>query len=94
MPLRTHKGVLAGTERMGGRTLGQAAKRIRNDMQPLIDAMRSAKSFKDMKRRLGKKVLTRMGTEAQTEALANAAAQAAIIAVAAATPNSTIKRRE
>ena len=87
MPLRSHKGVLAGIDKLAGRALGRAAKEYRRaSIDPLLAAVEKAKSLEGVKRALSAQRLKDMDVEPIAEALATAGINAALIGRTAATP--------
>ena len=86
MPLKSHKAVLAGVDKLAGRALGRAAKAYRRKtIDPLVRAMEKAKSYEGLKRALSAQRLQDMDPEPMAEALASAGVNAALIGRTAAT---------
>ena len=81
-----HKAVLAGTVLLAERAQRKAAKGIRRDLNPLVEAIRKAKSPAGLRKLLSPALAERMGTDGLGDALADAGVQAALIARVAATP--------
>ena len=86
MAIRTNQGVAKAAERLAGRSLGAASKRVRRDLEPLLRAIKNAKGEKDLKRRLGPGLLKALGTDATETALAETGTQVGLAARVAARP--------
>lgn len=87
MPLKSHKAVLAGVDKLAGRAMGQAAKGYRREtIDPLVAAIGKAKSFAGLRKALGAQRLREMDRTPEAEALSEAGVNAALIARTAAMP--------
>ena len=93
MAIRSNQGVAKATERLAGRSLGAASKRIRRDFEPLVRAIKNAKGEKDLKRRLGPGLLKQLGTYATETALAETVVQVGLAARVAARPKGELRMR-
>jgi hypothetical protein len=88
---RSNKEVQAGIEVLAGRSVARMAKGYRRDINPLIAAIKKAKSPEGLKRALGPTRLKEMGTTAEASALADCLTQVALIGRVAATPRGMSK---
>lgn len=87
MAYRSQKEVVAGVDNLAGAALAKSRKAIRKDCEPLIEAIRKAKSPEGLKRSLSGSLVERMGTAGLAEALADVGTQAAMIGIVGATPS-------
>jgi phage gp29-like protein len=87
VPLNNQKQVMAGLDKLAGRSLGAASGVYRrNVVDPLVDTIANARGIKDLQRRLGASLLKRMDTTEFEENVAQALVQAELIGRTTATP--------
>ncbi len=87
MPLRNHKQVMAGVEMLEGRSVKRIGKAYRErTIGPLVDAIRNAQTFEELRAYLGWDLTSRMDSGVLTDSLAETAVTAALIGRAAARP--------
>ena len=89
--MRSQKAVQAGIEKMAGATLGRKAKAVRRELDPLVKAIKGAKSEKGLKRALSPTLLKRLKTDAQEAAGAESGTRAALIGRGAASSKRRMK---
>jgi hypothetical protein len=87
--LRNQKQLQAVMDQSNRKAMGRMKKKYRRDIRPLLDAMKKATTPAQLQQLLGKRLLTRMGTDAMTETLGLEGAKAALGGVASATPRGT-----